>query len=349
MPSVKYEDPDGEEGEEGDDEVGEGDDVQAEQRGAYHINCRMYENEFPEIDDVVMVRVRSIAEMGAYVALLEYNNIEGMILLSELTRRRIRSVNKLIRVGKQEVCMVLRVDKEKGYIDLSKRRVSAEDVQKCDERFQRSKAVHSIVRHVSEVAHMDMELLYKQTAWRLYEKFGHAYEAFCAAITDPDSIFNAELMPDLTDDLRVTMLDNIAKRLTPTAIKIRADIEVTCFHYEGINAIKGALMKGVELGSDDLPVKIKLVAPPLYVMLCSALDKAKGIALRTKAIDIMRDEIKKHKGDLQVKAQPRAVDERDDKLLANLMTTLEAQNQEVDGDDGEEDPEDEGMGAADIS
>ena len=35
--------------------------------------------------------------MGAYVQLLEYNNIEGMILLSELTRRRIRSVTKLIK------------------------------------------------------------------------------------------------------------------------------------------------------------------------------------------------------------------------------------------------------------
>ena len=41
--------------------------------------------------------------MGAYVSLLEYDNIEGMILLSELSRRRIRSINKLIRVGKQEV------------------------------------------------------------------------------------------------------------------------------------------------------------------------------------------------------------------------------------------------------
>lgn len=45
-----------------------------------------------------MVQVRSIAEMGAYVSLLEYGNIEGMILLSELSRRRIRSVQKLIKV-----------------------------------------------------------------------------------------------------------------------------------------------------------------------------------------------------------------------------------------------------------
>ena len=38
-----------------------------------------------------------------------------MILLSELSRRRIRSVQKLIRVGRNEVVVVLRVDKEKGH------------------------------------------------------------------------------------------------------------------------------------------------------------------------------------------------------------------------------------------
>jgi ribosomal protein S1 len=52
--------------------------------------------------------------MGAYVKLLEYDNIDGMILLSELSRRRIRSIQKLIRVGRDEVVVVLRVDKEKG-------------------------------------------------------------------------------------------------------------------------------------------------------------------------------------------------------------------------------------------
>lgn len=78
------------------------------------LSCRFYKHMYPEVDDVVMVNVRNIAEMGAYVNLLEYNNIEGMILLSELSRRRIRSINKLIRVGKNECVVVIRVDKEKG-------------------------------------------------------------------------------------------------------------------------------------------------------------------------------------------------------------------------------------------
>jgi translation initiation factor 2 subunit 1 len=63
--------------------------------------------------------VQQIAEMGAYVKLLEYDNIDGMILLSELSRRRIRSIQKLIRVGRNEVVVVLRVDKEKGMRHIS--------------------------------------------------------------------------------------------------------------------------------------------------------------------------------------------------------------------------------------
>ena len=81
------------------------------------LRCRFYENVYPEPEEVVMVNVTEIGEMGAYVTLLEYDNIEGMILLSELSRRRIRSINKLVRVNRTEIVMVIRVDKEKGKPD----------------------------------------------------------------------------------------------------------------------------------------------------------------------------------------------------------------------------------------
>lgn len=104
------------------------------------LSCRFYKEKYPEVEDVVMVNVRSIAEMGAYVHLLEYNNIEGMILLSELSRRRIRSINKLIRVGKTEPVVVIRVDKEKG-----------------KDLFTISTLVHVINRHVCHRLHRSFE------------------------------------------------------------------------------------------------------------------------------------------------------------------------------------------------
>lgn len=55
-----------------------------------------------------------ITDIGVYVSLLEYNGIHGFIPASELSRRRIRSIPKLVQVGKIEPSVVTRVDEEKG-------------------------------------------------------------------------------------------------------------------------------------------------------------------------------------------------------------------------------------------
>lgn len=297
-------------------------------------NCRMYENKYPNAEDLVIVQVKNVAEMGAYVSLLEYNNIEGMILLSELSRRRIRSINKLIRVGKTEVVVVLRVDKEKGYIDLSKRRVSPEDILKAEEKYNKSKAVHSIMRHVSETCKVRLEDLYTQFCWDLYKKFGHAYDAFKLIVTEADKV----LAPyNLSAEVLEALLKNIKRRLTPQAIKIRADLEVMCFGQDGIDAIKEALKAGEACSTEETPIKIKLVAPPLYVIMTTSLNKEKGIETLTLACETIQKIVKSRRGEVNIKTPPRAVSERDDRLLGLLMETLEKQNMEVDGDEPEED------------
>ena len=75
------------------------------------LNCFQ---QFPAVEDLVMVKVRAVEDLAAYVNLVEYDQADGMVLLSELSRRRIRSIAKLIRVGREEVCLCIRVDSAKG-------------------------------------------------------------------------------------------------------------------------------------------------------------------------------------------------------------------------------------------
>ncbi|ODQ81160.1 hypothetical protein BABINDRAFT_59783 [Babjeviella inositovora NRRL Y-12698] len=299
-------------------------------------NCRFYENKFPEVDDVVMVNVQQIAEMGAYVKLLEYENIEGMVLLSELSRRRIRSIQKLIRVGKNEVVVVLRVDKEKGYIDLSKRRVSSEDVAKCEERYTKSKAVHSILRHCAEKFNLPLEGLYKTVGWPLSRKFGHAYDAFKVSITDP-TIFNDVTPPN--EEVLAELKMYISRRLTPQAIKIRADVEVSCFGYEGIDAIKAALYDAEALSTEQMQIKVKLVAAPLYVVTTQALDKQQGIELIEQAIEKIKEQITVSGGVCNVTMAPKAVTATEDAELQALMERKEMEGKQ--NSDSESDSEEE--------
>ena len=39
------------------------------------LRCRFYAEKYPDIEETVVVNVKQIEEMGAYVRLLEYNNI----------------------------------------------------------------------------------------------------------------------------------------------------------------------------------------------------------------------------------------------------------------------------------
>ncbi|KAI9219900.1 translation initiation factor eIF2 alpha subunit [Blastocladiella britannica] len=300
--------------------------------------CRMYEAKYPELEELVMVNVRQITELGAYVRLLEYDNIEGMILLSEFSRRRIRSVQKLIRVGRNEVALVLRVDKEKGYIDLSKRRVAPEDLVKCEEKYNKSKAVHSIMRHVAEKIGCPVVELYDQFGWPLYRKYGHAYGAFKLALQDPDTVFEGlELQPQVQAEL----IANIKRRMAPQPVKLRADVEVTCYSYEGIDAIKAALTACEHMSTDDVPIKVRLVAPPLYVLTAVTTEKQEGIDTLERAIAAIAESLAGQQGNVAVKMKPRVVSATDEKELAELMERFERENAEVSGDEDDEEADDE--------
>jgi len=289
-----------------------------------------------------MVKVADIADMGAYVHLLEYNNIEGMVLLSELSRRRIRSINKLIRKGRDECVVVIRVDKDKGYIDLSKRRVGQEDIVKCTEKFSNAKHVNSILRHVAELlgyeTNEQLEQLYEKTAWHFdkkYGKTGASFEAFKHAVMEPEILDECEI----DDETKKVLLDDIKRRLTPQAVKIRTDIDVACYHYEGIDAVKAALKSGLAVSSEEMPVKINLIAPPTYVMTTSTLEREGGIEKLQEANNLIKTAIEASKGTFTVKMEPRVVSDLDDMELKRQLAELEEANKEVDGDDDAEDDE----------
>jgi len=315
------------------------------------LSCRYYENKYPEIDDVVMVNIKSFADMGAYVHLLEYNNIEGMILLSELSRRRIRSINKLIRVGRTEPVVVIRVDEDKGYIDLSKRRVSPEDVEQCTEVFSKAKAVNSILRHVASILKFktdeELEDLYRKTAWHFEaktKKKGSSYDWFKQAVQDPSLLDEC----GLDDKTKQALLENIQQKLTQQAVKIRADVEVACYSYEGIDAVKDALRAGIACSTEAVPIRINLIAPPLYVMTTSTPEKQEGLNALTTACKAIEDRITALGGSFNTQMAPKVVTATDEADLAKQMAKAEEENAEVSGDD-DEDEEQVGMGGGKAS
>ena len=68
------------------------------------------------------------------------------------------------------------------------------------------------------------------------------------------------------------LLVTLKSRFKQHPVKIRAYIEVVCYTYDGIDYVKHALKTGLSCGTETAPIKINLVASPLFVVETSFLD-----------------------------------------------------------------------------
>lgn len=296
------------------------------------------------------MQVKRIVDMGAYVTLLEYDGREGMMLLSELSKRRIRSVSKLLRVGRTEICMVLRVDEEKGYVDLSKRRVAPEDAAAKEESFAKAKAVHSIMRHCAAQCEIDVAELCMKISWPLDKKYGRAYEAFRKHAMEEINLWEeidftspGEDLSHLTDKIKEDIETNLRRKLIQQLLKMRAKVEVACSEYEGIDAIREALIKGMEASKEECEVKIKLIAHPVFVLTCTCRDKQLGMSTLESAMELIQTSITSNGGTFEVKLKPELVGDKDEEKED------EVGSQSDDGGEGDssESDQDETMGNLD--
>ena len=62
-------------------------------------------------------------------------------------------------------------------------------------------------------------------------------------------------------------------------------------------------------------MKINLIAPPLYVVTTTCMDRHEGVAALTNVIDKIRLEIERRRGIYKTKMEPKVVTDVDDAAL----------------------------------
>merc|ERR1712109_354606 len=149
---------------------------------------------------------------------------------------------------------------------------------------------------------------------------------------------------NLDELTKKTLVENIYRRMMPQAVKVRSDIEVSCYSYEGIDAVKDALRAGLKLTSEEFPVSINLIAPPLYVVTTTTLDREGALDSLTKVIAAVKEAIEKSNGNFVVKMEPKVVTDTDEAELSKELARLEQMNAEVDGDDSADEDDEDGSG-----
>lgn len=282
------------------------------------MECRFYSKELPEIEDVVLVQVKSLSDIGAYVTLLEYGKLEGMIQISEMSNRRIRSISKLTRAGNIEVCMVLRVDADRGYIDLSKKRVrSGEDVIRAKEAFAKAKTVHGIMRHIATIVKQDLASVCEIISWPLYKALGpaKAYDALRRMVHEnsTDGVFAVCTELASRPALVEALLLAAGRKLTPQEVRVRALFDLQCFASDGVLAIKAAVA-AVQAALADQGLTIKVISAPQFLVETAGIGREACEGRVLAALEKLKQEMETRGGVYRLRAAPEVIGDDEEAL-----------------------------------
>ena len=260
-----------------------------------------------------------------------------MLFSGEITLKRVNYINRLLSVGKEEVLRVLRADTQKGFIDLSKKQVKADEIEECKKKFGKSKAVEGIVKLLSVHTKKSMESLYKTIIWPLYKKHEHAYDALKSLLNGDDKVLEGL---KITDEVKEELMKILKVRLVAQPVKIRSAFKLSCYMFDGIDAIKESLLNGEKKGNEHIPIKFRVIGSPLYECTISTINKNEGIEVMNEALQEVKKSIEAKGGNFLIDINPMVLGENE-KSIGEQMK--EGKNKQEEEEESEEEEHQEGI------
>jgi len=206
--------------------------------------------DFPEVNEIVLGTVLKTRVTSVFVKLQDYNH-EGVIIFSEVAPGRIRNIRDYVKQGQKIAVKVIRVNKEKGHIDLSLRRVSQKEKKQALESEKKERELKFI---------LELVIKDKTKQKEVFENIKEEgiFDFFEKAVKKEESSLKFLKKIKLTDKQAKDLIKKIQEKIKTKKIFVRSKINVTCFEENGLDKIKKTL--------DISGVKINYISAPKYVL-----------------------------------------------------------------------------------
>jgi len=211
----------------------------------------IYNKKFPNKDDLVIAKIVSENKLGVVVELLDYNNINGFVSIGLSTRARKK--NQRCFIGQETVLLVLSVDEQKGYIDLSKHNISKEELDFFKNKHKTHYELFSFFKYVffklknyelmSEINDDEMEQFMVHTLWEIQSKHSDNNSI-------REYIFNKDKNELILEDINFQQIDyNLSQiksvvdyfidtKLNKSKASAKKEFKILSYNAQGVSDIK---------------------------------------------------------------------------------------------------------------
>lgn len=205
----------------------------------------------PEEGDFVVVTLADVDKNSAYADLEEYEDIQGLIHISEVSRSWVQDIRKELDEGEKTVAQV--IDTEGDTPTLSLKRVNDKKKRDTMQRWKKEQKAEKFIKDLSEKLGREQEEVYQDIGFKMQKEFGTSFHGFEIAEAEEErllELFDQEVVENIQDVSR----ENIDLKQE----KLEGKIEMSFPQGDGLERIKDALSE-VEEG-----VEINYISAPEY-------------------------------------------------------------------------------------
>jgi len=258
---------------------------------------------FPVQDELVVAQVIHVERMHIYCDLEDYEGnsngrrARGMVHISELANRWIRNISNYVKINQRIVLKVLRVNPDKGHIDLSLRRVNNEQQNSVMSDWKFERKCENLFRLFGSQNKMELNEVYEKIGFPLMDAYGTLHDAFDAIKEEgKDELVKMNL--DVPQETTAKLFQLIDSNIQLSQVEIEGKFEIIVYDENGVEVIKEAFKAANEIKKDKLmDLNIHYIGAPTYSMRITASDYRTAENYLKQITTTIQKQIEKYNGE----------------------------------------------------
>jgi len=258
---------------------------------------------FPKEGEFIIGRVTEVQQQYVYVELLDYEGLssepfaKGMIHISEISSRWIKNIRNFVRVGQRIVCRVLRVDPEKGHIDLSLRRVNSAQKENRMKEWKYAQKFENLLQFLTETDGVKMSLneAYELIGWPVLDNFDSYQETIEALKENGEELL--DILDGISEETKKAFLKIVDENVEISTVNIIGKIKLISTDGDGIDKIKETLTKiinTIEKPKVTRNLNLSYLGAPFYRLEIISKDYLDAENILSEAMEILEQKFKQY-------------------------------------------------------
>ncbi|MEM2212563.1 MAG: translation initiation factor IF-2 subunit alpha [Candidatus Nezhaarchaeales archaeon] len=248
-----------------------------------------------QVGSIVVGTVKEVFDKGAYVTLDEYSGREGYVPLGEISSSWFHNIRDFLKERQKAIFKVINIDKDKGHLYLSLRRVTSAERERKTLEWKRAQKSDVILSFAAKKLGKTLDKAYEEAGWRLEDYFGEIYAGLEEAVKSGVEVL---LKAGIPKDWANAIFEVASEHVTIAKVKISGILELKCLKANGVEAIRKALLSALNVANEKgYEVKIYAVGAPRYRVDVYAEEYKKAEAILKEVADTALTLITKEGGE----------------------------------------------------